>query len=124
MKDKSQNQCKHQTFRPGDYVKMVALKNMELNGEMGTVQEQLETGRFCVVLGGRRFNHKVCIKPENLAMVETGEQIASVTRLRDDGRSVADLITEGYTVCAIQRDCSQKLCGECCRPRYMCSCTL
>jgi hypothetical protein len=119
----SQNQMRHHTFKPGDYVKLAALKNQELNGEMGKVQEKLETGRFRVVLGCHKLNQKVCIKPENLEMVETGERIAEVTKLRDDGRSVADLIAEGYTVSAIQLDCSEKQCEECCRPRYMCSCT-
>ena len=118
-----QHQLQHDTFRPGDYVKLTALKNKSLNNEMGTVQEKLETGRFCVMLGDHKLNQKGCIKLENLSIVATGKHITAVTELRDNGRSVAELIAEGYTVSAIQRDSSEKLCGECCRPRYMCSCT-
>ena len=123
VQEESHNERVDFNFRSGDYVKLADLKNQKLNGEMGTVQQKLETGRLCVTLEGRKLNQKVCIKPENLVMVETGENIAAVARLRDNGRSVADLIADGYTISAIQRDGSDKVCIECCRPRYMCSCS-
>ena len=51
------------------------------------------------------------------------QKLLEVKRLRDEGLSVETLITKGYSIGAIQRDDSNSLCQECCRPRHMCSCT-
>lgn len=110
-------------MEPGDYVALGGLKNHELNGEKGTVKARVKTGRFCVELGAHKLNQKVCIKPENITVIETGANITAVSKLRDEGSSVSDLISKGYSVIAIQCDSSSKLCGECYRPRYMCGCT-
>jgi len=107
----------------GDYVQLVNLTSAELNGEHGTVIENLETGRVAVKLGAHRLFKKVCVKPINLKMTVPFSTYREVQQRRDAGESVESLKAAGYAVKAIQRDDSHELCGDCFRPRHMCSCT-
>ena len=86
-------------------------------------QLNLEKGTVRVELGHRMLNRIVDVKSENLIVVETTGNIASVRKLRDEGFSVSSLVARGYSIASIQLDNSSKLCQEFCRPRYMCSCT-
>ena len=99
------------------------LKDKTLNGEKGFIVQCLPNGRLRLKLGERLMNRLVAAKPEHTVLVETVVNIATVRKLRDEGCSVSSLIAQGYSVAAIQLDGSGKICGECCRPRHMCSCT-
>ena len=110
-------------FAVGDYVELADLKQADLNGEKGTIMQSLVTGRFCIQLGGHKMFRKVCVKPDNLRSVAPLHVVQEIQRCRDEGQSVASLVARGFTIAALQRDDSNCLCVECCRPRRMCSCT-
>ena len=107
----------------GDYVELINLRNAELNGENGTAKQILETGMISVELGVHKKCRLVCIKPKNLRIVASLAMVNDIKQRRDDGATVAALVSEGVPIAAIQRDDSNKMCSECCRPRHMCSCT-
>ena len=111
------------SLSPGDYVELVALKHVELNGERGTVGQLQDTGRFSIELGAHKLFRKVCIKTENLKVIVPVDVFREVKLRRDKGQSVASLVAEGFSVAAIQRDNSEALCNDCFRPRHMCACT-
>ena len=51
-------------------------------------------------------------------------RVDEVKQRRDAGASVCLLLAHAYTLAEVQRDDSESLCQECCRPRVMCGCTL
>ena len=106
-----------------DFVELHGLKSGDLNGEKGVVVKMPVDGRVGVRLGEHRAGKVVSIKAANLRLIVSGAEVEAVQKLRDDGRSVRSLIQQGYSTTACQRDSSSKLCKDCCRPRYMCSCT-
>ena len=99
------------------------LTDAKLNRETGFLVEHLCSGRLHIKLGERSLNRIVAVKPENIVVVETATNIATVCKLRDEGHSVSSLISNGFSITAIQLDNSTKQCSECCRPRHNCSCT-
>ena len=50
------------------------------------------------------LNRIVAVTSENLAVVETAGNIASVRKLRDEGNSVSSLVTMGSSIASIQLD--------------------
>jgi hypothetical protein len=111
------------SFAVGDYVELHNLKDNALNGQMSTVINKLPNGRIRVRLGPHLMARIVSAKAENVRVVHARATIEEIQRRRDQGQSVRSLLADGFSVGAIQRDDSEKLCSDCCRPRVMCSCT-
>ena len=108
----------------GDYGELAGLKAAELNGEKGVVRAMLATGRLQVELGAHLMHRKVCVRPNYFHVLASGADIASVKKLRDNGASVETLLEQGFSICTLQQDDSGRMCDQCGRPRYMCSCTV
>ena len=110
-------------YCPQDFVELHNLTDNALNGQKGTVINELSNGRIRVRLGIHLMARIVSVKAENVRMVHTRATIEEIQKRRDQGQSVSVLLADGFSVGAIQRDDSEKLCSDCCRPRVMCSCT-
>jgi hypothetical protein len=111
------------TYAVGDYVELHNLKDNALNGQKGTVIDKLPNGRIRVRLGPHLMARNVSARAGNVRMVHARATIEEIQKCRDQGQSVRSLLADGFSVGAIQRDDSEKLCSDCCRPRVMCSCT-
>ena len=107
----------------GDYVELIGLKQADLNAEKVVIVDLLETGRLCVELGAHKMMRKVRVTPEHIRVIAPISLVQDLQHRRDQGHSVASVISQGYSVAALQRDDSMALCADCRRPRYMCSCT-
>ena len=105
----------------GNYVELIGFGQTDPNSEKNVIVEALDTGRLCVELGPHEMMIKVCVQPANLPVIASSRAVKDVQRRRDQGQSVASLLSQGYSVAAIQRDDSMILCAECARPRYVCS---